>query len=298
MLKHKIYVTFFMICASVLVVNVAFAGPAEQLQQAENYRRNGDFAQAKQIYQDILANYPDTEYGLKAQQKIIDIYLLQSYLANDPDLLAEAQTAFNKLTGDYAGYSGLPEAYYAIARRYESFANYNQARDLYQQIAQQFPDTEQGSRSRMHVITMDIFALLDSGQSSAAQAMTNSMVSEFSQDGSLAIMLLGIGEKYQSLEKYEDAVTVYQRLIQLFPENWRASQAQFKISTVGVLQLIESGQYGAVQAAIDNLIAGFAQHADLPQSLYFIGRAYQRCGKDAEADVLYEKIIQDYPDSS
>ena len=50
------------------MVGVCFADAATQFKQAETYKKNKQYDQAEQIYQQILINFPDSNDALEAQK--------------------------------------------------------------------------------------------------------------------------------------------------------------------------------------------------------------------------------------
>ena len=53
-----------------MATGVCFAGTSELLEQADTYKQDGNYEQAEAIYQQIISNYPDTDYAFLAQKNL------------------------------------------------------------------------------------------------------------------------------------------------------------------------------------------------------------------------------------
>ena len=77
------------------ITEQCFANPYLQIKLAETYEENEDYEQAEVIYKTIVADYPVSDYALKAQQKLAILYIL---VERD----SEVQLAINKLNSDFS----------------------------------------------------------------------------------------------------------------------------------------------------------------------------------------------------
>ncbi|MCK4786373.1 MAG: tetratricopeptide repeat protein [Desulfobacteraceae bacterium] len=270
------------------VVRKCFADALAQLEQVETYKWYP--SQAKAIYETILQDHPGTDYALKAQKNLVISYL--SAKRN-----GQAQQTLDKLVEDFSGHSGLPEAFYDIARIYERSRKYDQAKSIYQQIIQQYPDSSFASKTQLAVPRMDVLSHIGSKNHNAAEAAIGSLITSFSGHSGLPSSLYDIARRYERAKKYEEAKGVYQQIIQQYPDSSTAGRARLAVPRINIFSLIESGNDSAAQA-VNSLVTNFSGHSDLSEALYDIARRYESSKKYERAKNIYQQIINQFPDSS
>jgi len=150
-----------------------FAGPAELLEQAKAYANNGYWPNAKQIYRTVAADYPATDYALKAEAELICMSARE--VTNE-----QIQADIDRLTANYAGYSALPEKLCDMAASCGWASKYEKAEGLYKQVIEQFAGSSIVSRAQLGVLRISIVSLIESGDCPAAAEKTDKMVQEFS----------------------------------------------------------------------------------------------------------------------
>jgi len=259
-----------------------------QLEQVETYKWYP--AQAEAIYQTIAAEHPGTDYALKAQKNLVISYL-------SAKRQSDAQQTIDKLLGDFSKHSGLPAALYDIARIYERSREYEKAKVLYQQIIQQYPDDSYAGKAQLAVPRIDVLSHIESKNDNAAQTAIDSLITNFSGHSDLPSSLYDIARRYERAKRYEKAKSIYQQVIQQYPDSPSAGRAQLGVKRTNILSLVESGDNSAAQA-IGSLIIDFPGHPDLSEALYDIANRYERAKKYEEAKSIYQQVIQQYPDSS
>jgi len=261
---------------------------------ARIYERSRKYEKAKSIYQQIIQQYPSSSFASKAQLGAPRMDVLSHISAKNHNA---AQAAIDSLITSFSGHSGLSSTLYDIARRYERAKKYEEAKGVYQQIIQQYPDSSATGRAQLSVAKINIFSLVELGETRAAQAI-NSLVTNFSGHSDLSEALYDIAIRYERVKKYEEAKSIYQQIIQQHPDSSHASRAQLNILKMNISSFVESGNYTAAQAAIDSLTANFSGHSYLPSVLYDIARRYEWSRKYEEAKSIHQQITQQHPDSS
>jgi TolA-binding protein len=284
---------FTILILSALVVSlgtgVCFADALAQLEKFETYKWYPP--QAEQIYQEIARDYPGSDYALTAHKNLVI-----SYITAKRD--NEAQQALDKLAADFAGHSGLPEALYEIAKRYEQSKEYEKAGQLYQQIVQKYPNSSSADKARIAGSRIGVLFYIELKKDDAADAALNSLIADFNDNPELPESIYDIARRYERAKKYEKAKGLYQQIVQQEPESSAAGRAKLAVKRADVMLLIESGEPNAVQTAIDGLIADYAGHQDLALSLYDIAnKGYEREKKYQQAKDVYQRIMQLCPDS-
>ena len=267
-----------------------FADTAELYAAAKKYEKSMQYEQARNLYQKVIADEPNSERALKAQKHLAYILIEQD---------AEAQPEIDKLIENFAGHPGLPKALWNIAQRYEySRRYYQQARDVYNLVIEIAPDSSYTDKAKLDVAKVDILALIDTDREAEAEAAIEKLTADFSGHSYLPAALHGIARRYEELSRYEKARSIYQQIIQGYPDSSYASKAQMDVPKVNVLLFVESGQTEAVWTALDGLLADFTDHPDLPEAVFRIGKKYYKGafryeneGRDEQARDYFTKAI-------
>jgi TolA-binding protein len=150
----------------------------------------------------------------------------------------------------------------------------------------------------------NIISLIGVGNYTEAQAQTQKLLSDFSKEQALPQALYEIAEKFRwsgasdkDKDKYGRAQNVYQQIITNYPDSPFASKAALGIAKTKVLYFIVAQDFNTAGQALNEMIAGFSKHPDLPEQLYWIGRGYGYWDRYEEEKGVYQQIIQNHPDS-
>ncbi len=269
--------------------------PESLYDTARGYVKSKKYEEAKSLYQQIIQQHPSSPYASKAQMGIAEVDILTDINAGK---ISEAEAGVNSLTANFSANSELPEILYDITRRYRWTWNYEEAKNLCQQIIQQHPGSSYASKAQMGIAEIDIVSDIKAGKMSEAQTGVNSLVASFSGHSNLPNTLYFIGRQYRWSKKYEEATSLYQQIIQQYPNASYAGKAQMGIEEMDIISNINVGKTSEAQAGINSLIANFSGHPDLPKALYYIGRKYRWSNQYGEARNYYQQVVQQYPDSS
>jgi tetratricopeptide (TPR) repeat protein len=184
----------------------------------------------------------------------------------------------------------LADALYEIAKRYEWVrGKYEQAEPIYQQIIQNFPDSsyamEQLDTSRTNIIY-----LIESGNYSLAAEALTTLLADFNEHHDLAWTLDGIAGRYEKAKRYDEARSIYQKIVTDHRESDYAFTAQKKLT---ILE-ITVGDDVAAQVALDILIADFNENPGLPEAILYVGHGYYTKARLKEKDGLNDEAKQYY----
>jgi len=147
-----------------------------------------------------------------------------------------------------------------------------------------------------------IISLIKEGNYAQAQTQTQKMIDDFPENPDLPKVIYNIAEGYRwstrpDKDKYEYARIFYQQVIQSYPDSAYADKAALGISRGKVLSLIVSQDFDAAGQALDEMVASFPNHPNLPDELYWIARKYGWSERHEEEKAVYQQILQNYPDS-
>jgi TolA-binding protein len=213
----------------------------------------------------------------------------------EADKLAEAKTATGKLAIEFTGYGKLPGAFYWIAMKYEQKHQFEDAKRLYQQIVQKFPDNSYADRARLGVQRMEAMLLVMSENYEQAQSVIDQMAVDFAENPDLPGTLYWIAGRYDEKGNLEKARQNYQRIIEDFPDSPYAEKAKLFLARTNAISLIVAGDYNEAQKAIDKLAVDFAGNPDLPGTIFWITERFERANRFEEAKNNYQRIVQNYP---
>lgn len=197
-----------------------FADAAAQLEQAESYEESGDYQQAELIYQNIITNYPGTDYALRARRDLTTLYIQW-------DRQSQAETAYEQFLAEFFDHNDIAEAIHGIADRYAQLEKYQKARELHQYVIENWPKTEAAMWSRAGLAICNI-ALDDDPN---AQADVDWLIADFNDHPDLPEAVFVIGEQYyneafrcenegldeQAEDSFRKTIAIWERIITDLP---------------------------------------------------------------------------------
>lgn len=207
---------------------------------------------------------------------------------------AEAAAATAELKVDFPADSNLQEALYSLIQKYELVNGFKEAKSVYQQIAQQFPDD---SYAKIGISREEIISLINSQDYTGAKIALDNMNADFAENPYLPESLYWIAGEYKWTMRYEDAKAVYQKIINNHTESPFAERARLGIARTEIFSLIGSNDFNEAWQAIDKMIVDFEGATDLPETLYWLAERYKWFGTPEESKNICLRIIQKYPDS-
>lgn len=146
------------------------------------------------------------------------------------------------------------------------------------------------------------------GDDPNTEAAVKKLLATFSGHKDTPEAVYQVARKYHDLEKYEKAGQLYQYVIDHWPESKQMILAKADVARSNILL----GNEAAAEATVNELIADFNDHPDLPQAILTIGEkyynlAFQYQNKDSneqskecfhKAIAVSERIIKELPESS
>ena len=245
----------------------------------------GDHTRALRYYQYVVDHWPGDEKHAAWSQGGIAL----SYI--DLGNSAAAQAAIDKLFAEFSGNEHLAEAVDKIAYHYRELKQYEKAIQYYQYILDHWP----GSKYAMWSQTGLALLHIDLGNSAAAQATINKLLSDFSGNEGLVEEVHHIAYHYRQLKNYEKAKQYYQYVLDHWPEAnpyaiW--SQSGIGASNAGL------GETKTADAVIEKLFTDFSGHPDLAEQVLQVGEPYydeafrkQGEGLDSQAKEYFRKAL-------
>lgn len=263
------------------------------------------------------------KYAPKDTPKEQLLYAMDFYEAED---YKRALTEFKKIIKYYKRSESASEAQYYIGRCYENLNNPYAAFEAYQEVIDNYPFTQRVDEIIKR--QFDVGESLYKGQKSkflgiSVRVMPEQIIEVYKKVVSNAPYSnyapqaqFRIGELYKKLEFYAEARHAFQKIVEDYPDSDIAGEAKFQVA---LCASSASGKSGYDQQLTTQAIKEFEEFArehpdselvknaqkekrqliDKEANSYFkTARFYERIGRYNSAYLYYNKILEDFKDSS
>ncbi|MHC4479229.1 MAG: tetratricopeptide repeat protein [Planctomycetota bacterium] len=239
---------------------------------AKAYERRQKYERAAGLYQQVAQRSSEGELAGKAQLHAAKVNVLALIASGQESEVVQAEiskliTEFDD--GSLADAEEFPETLYDIARECQGVEKYDQTRNLYQQIVQQYPQSRYAKRARFDIEALNVFALGDTASDADVNAVVDSFAAKFTDD------------PYLPTAVYKMAVEYHMKAYGLVNKD-----------------LTEQAE-GCFQKAalVFERVANEYPSADVvPKALRSAGDCYRKLGRYAESTRRYQKVLDDFPD--
>jgi tetratricopeptide (TPR) repeat protein len=261
-----------------MAAGVWFADTSELLEQADTYKQEGNYEQAEAIYQQIVTDYPDTDYAFLSQKNLAILYVLWD---NQP----EADAALGQLVTDFYEHTGISQAVWQIAKEYEQKKKYDKALELHQYNVENYSTDMHAMWSQVEIV----YSLIESGDDAAADTACDKLITVFSEQETLPKEIHQIAMKYNSLERYNKALELHQYNV--------GHSSKYDTYTMwSQVEIVEShirdANDAAADAACDMLLSAFSEQPTLPKEVYLIADLHSKAGRDNKALTLHQYNVE------
>ena len=237
---------------------------------------------AIELHQYNVEHFPEDIYALWSQAEIIF-----SYVRDGKD--AQADAAFDKLLTVFAKQPTLPHEIYQVARRYSKAGKNEKALSLHQYNVERFPNSIHAMWSQVEIV----YAHISDGNTPAADAAFDKLVSVFSDQPTLCKEVYAVAKKHNEAGNAQKARQLYQYLIKRWSPVMQLNSRKFV-----VMSYISLGDDAGVKAAIGNLTRDFKSDPNLPLVLWQAAEAYyneafryESEGLDKRAKEYFSNVI-------
>jgi len=236
---------------------------------------------ARQGYQYIIANKPDSEYASRALGGLIKVNLCLA----DEDA---AGKLFDKLLADYAGDLHVVEAIDDVASQYRSLRRYDEAIGLYKYILENYPDDSGAIRTQMRLVKTYVCQRQDEGVADGIKCL----LKDFAGDARLPEAACELAEHFQDYYQYKQAQMLYQYVA----DNAAESKYTFEAANGLIKAKICLGDDEGAWSLLEKLHAGSGQDSYMARVIDDIASQYHDLGDDGRAIELYKYVLENYPD--
>jgi TolA-binding protein len=272
---------------------------------ARNYEFAGKNERAKSVYQRMIQNNSvDSTSSPQDRLWWTDKAKLGFARANILALIksrnySQAREAFDKLVAeDFSNHEDWPATLYWIAEGYKWSDRYKDAKDFYQKIIQDCPNSPYASKAKLCIPMLNVKSRIGSYNLIEAKTSFDKLVADFNSNPYLPEALWQIAEKYRWSQNFEEEKDIYQKILEKYPNNPYADKAKLGFARANIMSLIMSQDYDEAEDAFDKLIVNFENHPDLQDTIYWIARCYGWTSRYEDERRIYQVLIQKYPSSS
>jgi tetratricopeptide (TPR) repeat protein len=267
---------------SVEVTGKTFADAPAQLEQAETYQKEGQYAQAKQIYQQIVTDYPDTNDAFHAQKNLTILYV-------EWGKQSQAEAAMQQLTADFSEHEGIATAVTYIADTYRKMKKHQKACEIYQNVVDGWPQDEHGMWSQMGLVISNNCL----GNDSAAQSAFEKLRTVYSGNKLISKAVCFVADEYRKSEKHKRACEYYQYIVVNWPDSEAALWSQMGLA----ISNIQRSNFDDAESAIDKLHADFSRDERMATAACLIADEYRKLEKHGKACELYQYVVDNWPEA-
>jgi len=159
---------------------------------ARRYEWSDRYAQAANIFEQILQKYPENKNADKSQIGIRQVNICSQILAEQ---MEDAAAQTEDMISNFINNSELPETLDNIGRRYEWLDKYEEAAEIYQRITELWPDGEYKDKAEIDLASLDVLTAVDSLDYNETEIGIETLISDYNENSYLPKALLFIAIK-------------------------------------------------------------------------------------------------------
>lgn len=249
---------------------------------ADTYRRSKRHTTADELYRYVINRWPDDEHALWSQMGLV---ICKRALED----LSGAEAALEKLRTQYSGHKMLPKAIGLLGDNYRKAGQPQKARELYEYGLANWPSSKHALWTRAGLAMANIRLM----RFDSAEAEVDKLLAEAGEDARIAGAACTIATEYRVAERFEEAAELYEYVMDHRPDANCALSAQMGLA----ISNIRLGRDTAAAAAVDELLADFADRPRIASAACWIGDLYRKSGKYQEACELYQYVVDNHPEA-
>ena len=193
---------------------------------AEQCRQFNKYGKARQLYQHVIDTWPQHASARWSQSGVAVCHI---GLGN----MQAAEAATNKLLADFPENKRMANCLYDIANQYNRSGQYEKAKQFYQNVLDNWPESMYARWSKISLARSNISL----GQMNTAEAVIDELVAELDGDfpgdsdlsAGIAEGYYDAGDCYRKLGKYGKSIECYQKVVDRCPEYEYAWNALFMV---------------------------------------------------------------------
>ncbi|MBN1126831.1 MAG: tetratricopeptide repeat protein [Sedimentisphaerales bacterium] len=251
---------------------------------ADSYEQKKDFNTAIRIHQYVSDNRPEDPMAIWSQFKVFKIALAELH---ENEL---AETAYQQIWDRFGTHNRIAQVICEAAWECRKLKRHDEALQMYRAALAAQPENDRAIIAQRGIIHC-LLALKDYP---AAAAESQKLLTAFSDDKQLPARAIEVGDALSRSKLYPEALTLYQYVVEHFPNDSRAITAQRKAATMNIDMENES----TAQQVLDSMALRFADDPQLSSEFYAIGEHYRLRKRYFSARVLYDFVATEFPQTN
>ncbi|MEW6096756.1 MAG: outer membrane protein assembly factor BamD [bacterium] len=326
----------------------------EKFEESVELYEDQKINEAKKGFKEIVTKYPETEYKEEAEEKLVELETKEGELGayktykNALSLMKkedypQAINAFQKILTDYSdtdyvqlAEAGINEAKEAlknermkrkfnIAQRYYALGDYESAKEWFEEIKGEYPNTEYAKKADENLITISTIgtprgveeeynlaiSLYEQGNLQEAILQFKKIIDKYpnTKFANVSIESLKTTQKKlndeqakviydgahraQEYGEYTAAISKYDKLISEYPDSyWTVYAIYGKAETLYAME-----EFTQAKEMWQKVADAFPTSDLVPHALYHVAECYEQTGEYKEAYLAYERLQKTYPQS-
>ena len=245
-----------------------------EIKLADLLRAEKRFEEAAVQYQAVVDGNPSGEYADDALYLVGLCYYQAA--ADNPDLLASSETAFQRVISDYADSPNAVEAYYGLALAYRDAAQKQDDTEKWPLILQladeanskfAASDNDLVLKTLGHIDLIKATAIENSSEEVDVDALVASLKRIVDNTGApeeaRSRSQLKIGHTYYSAKRYDEALAEYLAFVQNFQNSELAPNAQYQAAVCHYQIAQAATDAGSKQLSLQNAVSAAEKVATL-----------------------------------
>lgn len=253
-------------------------------QLADNYANKKDFDTAMRIHQTVSDNRSDDGKAVWSQLKVFRIALTK--LKDD----ALADTAYQQIWERFGNHDRIAQVVCETAWEYRKLQRYGIALQMYRDAQAAQPDNDRAIIAQRGIV----HCLVGLKDLDAAVFESQKLLAAFADDKQLALTALEIGDALAGASLHQDALALYNYILDNHPDDSRAITARRKAATA----YINLDNQAAAQRLLDDLDASFANDSRMSRELYMVGETYRNRKNYQAAKEIYDRVAAEFPQTN
>jgi len=279
--KQTIFIPLVMFWLVLFQTNSkCFADASAQLQQAETFQKNGQYEQAEALYQQVIAQYPSTDYAFQAKKNLVFLYIAWYRYP-------QAEAAYQQLLANFSGHKDMAQAVHDIAYQYRCANKQDKANQIDQYVVETWPQSDYAVLAQMDLAK----SYVNLGDYVAAEAAFQKLLAKYSGHTLIARAVHDVAQQYRGTQRYEKANQLYQYVIDNWPKAEHALWSQADL----IKSYLAQGNEAAAYAAVDKLLTNFNDNPLIARAVWDTGQYYRDLKKYEKANELYQYVVKTWP---
>jgi TolA-binding protein len=267
----------------ILAQDVTPSEEAHQLYMTGNeLEEQQNLGEAKTLYSRVIEEYPNSAFAAGANLHLLRADVIARMTAN-PQISVEED--INRAKSDFAGHPDMPWFLYGIANQYEQQKNNGEAKQIYQDILQEYSQSSVAAGAALHSSRYSALDFIEDGNDEAVQAEISRISSSFPHHPDLAWFYLSIADQYEQMSKRQEAKGIYQQVLRRFTDAiflpgttvGFVNYAKLQVARLDICALIDNGDIDGADILLSEMKNDFASDPMLPDAIFRTAEVvYQR----------------------